>query len=989
MGTTAQVVYTSTFLKPDGTVSQLTFTSDGKMYADGVQFGSTQAGNRFSTCNAFGKVYIAISNGTYGADVPLQYTPEGFLDRVSQDGPGAGPTLGNLSLASSSIASGSRTSNEVTLVTSTPHNLLQGYLATISGVDAFIENLTSIVMDNSTLPNIAVATVPTPHGFVPGTTIAINDVQPTVIGGTMTAWLRTDGIVLVTMSADHGLQIGSTPLVQLNAAGFGPVIVLSVPSLTTFTFANSGGNGSGTSGGVMLPWPVASGTLFTVSEVPSPTTFQFSIIVTDATWTTGDISFDWDGSFYVDSVISPTSFTYPQIGPDATISSGGTVIPTGQLSPGNHSCVEIFLTRTGYLTIPSPPVKLIASGGQYLSLTTAAIGPPNIVARWFAFTGANGGNYFVLPVAPRDPTGNFLIGTSTVIPDNSTTTIVFDFTDEALFAGIAIDIPGNNLFRQEILGPCMSFFSYASRLLPWGERNKIQQFFNMGFEGGVFSSAPNVPLGWTLTGSDGLLTTGDYGLAWKATTATLSQTFYQDDEGIAIAQPNTLYTFRLWVNGTAKATISSVSTGFSATATVTAAGAYGQANFSLKTPSVIPPDFLVTFSTVGTATLDEMEIIFTLNPRRLTTRASYVNNPEAFDGVTGLLGPQGDPHPVWGMEERKDVLCLLTNGPEGSLYETEDTSSGEPVTWDIRHIASKCGLVSVWGVAKFEDWFSWTSDTGLRIFDGATVEKMSQEIQPWWDALNPTGKQFMVLANDPYTRRVYVIGSTAFATNNVMYVMDYRDLNTAGLLANSGTLRVGYSGKVITTDLTRKWSPWSMTMNYCGLLTLSTGEAVMAFCGGTGGNLSTPLHSAVYELQEGEISGVDADYGPFWQNSTYPTYFFVAADDAEQRQLGTHRLNHQFMTLNCSGIGSIFVVPNLDRIGNTGTATRALAVTETMDRDLEFGLNLAAERVSYRICCQPSGPQPAAPDSPAGFRISSLVVGVKTHPFSPIRGKNS
>jgi hypothetical protein len=178
-------------------------------------------------------------------------------------------------------------------------------------------------------------------------------------------------------------------------------------------------------------------------------------------------------------------------------------------------------------------------------------------------------------------------------------------------------------------------------------------------------------------------------------------------------------------------------------------------------------------------------------------------------------------------------------------------------------------------------------------------------------------------------------------------------------------------------------------MNYCGLLTLASGEAVMAFCGGTGVSLADPAHSAIYELEEGVITGIDADYGPFWMHSTYPTYFFVSADEALQKQLGMHRLQHDFLTMNCTGIGSVFVVPNLDRIDNPGKSTRALAVTEDLERDLEFGLGLTAERISYRVCCQPAGPQPAPANAPAGFRLSSMTVAVKTAAFSPIRGRNS
>jgi hypothetical protein len=1100
MGTTAQTVYTSSFLKPDGTVSQLTFTSDGGMYADGVPFGQTHAGNRFFTCNAFGKMYIATSDGLHGADVPLQYTPEGFLDRVSQDGPGAPPTVTNYALPAVALVAGSsgspvtittavpidptqvqtgggpieqdggyqpptfetyytsllfdtstphglnvgdtiaiagnslysigtttvsavdsatefevsyytqsnatgtggtvtfstpllvRTNNTVTATTAVPNGLRVGYKASVSGVPDASQSLTSIVVNNETLNGIATATTPSPHGFVPGDEVAIANVLPAVVGGGVASWSIVGGILTMTTNTPHFLEPGNSVIQSTGTGYLVACFVDTVVSPTVITISVPGATAaSGTVATLTTPFPLPTGTVVTISSVPSSTTFQFAMTGADATFTTGAITFPWNGQFYVTSVLSSVSFTYNQTGPNASIQSGaGMVAPTGQISPGQHSIVEIFRTRTGYLTIPSPPVQITASGGQYLLLTSTAIGPPNVTERWFGITGANGGKYFVLPVPPRDPAGQFAIGTATVIPDNVTNSAIFDFTDEALFAGIGIDQAGNNLLRQQVLGPVLGFFSYGSRLFSWGERNKIQQFKNMGFEGGVFSDTPNNPLGWMVTGTDGILTAGDYGLAWQATTAIISQSAFQDQNGIAIIQPNTQYTYRGWINGVSIATLSSASTRYVSQATIRGAGEFDQLIFSLPTPLTIPSDLILSIEQHGTSTVDEIEIIYTNNPYILNAKASYVNNPEAVDGVTGILGPAGDPHPVFGMEERKDVLCLLTSGPEGSLYETEQTASGEPATWNIRHVASKCGLVSVWGVTKFEDWFCWTSDTGLRIFDGASVDKMSQEIQPWWNSLNPKAKQFTFLSNDPYTRRVYLGGATGTSVvTNAMYVLDYRELNTAGLLANSGTLRIGYSGKVVTTDLTRKWSPWSLTMNYCGLLTQPNGEAVMAFCGGRGSSLATHWTSSVYTLNEGVIDGIDADYGPFWHRSTYPTYFFVSVDEAQQRQVGVHRLLHAFMTSNCTGVGSVFLVPNLDRLGNTGRPTRALSVTEDLARDLEFGLNVAAERISYRVCCQPAGVLPAAPDAPAGFRLSSMTLAVKTDPYSPIRGKNS
>lgn len=762
-----EVIYTSSYYKPDGTVSQLAFTRSGGMFQDGVIFGAprvplvgSDSGYKFFTANAFGKAYVAVSDGNVGADVPLQLTAEGYVDRVSQDGVGGPP-----------------------------------------------------------------------------------------------------GQVLESSTA-------------------------------------------------------------------------------------------------------------------------------GQISPGVHQVVCIFQTRTGYLTAPSPAVSWTASGGKQVQVNNIPIGPSNVIARILAFTGANGANFFYLPIPPQ--VNGVVSGTSTVINDNTTLTASFDFSDEALFAGTAIDIPGNNLFNLQVLGPCLGFFYYASRLFAWGERNKVQNFLNMGFEGGAYYNGglALLPLGWTVNnpGDGGIVTTGDYGWAWMASTTTISQSAYQDRFGIPILQPNTQYTYRAWVSGTSIATLSSASTGFTSSAQLSSiSGEFREVAFSVKTPNVIPPDFTLTLS--GNATIDEVEIIYTLDPYIQSAKVSYVDNPESFDGVTGILGPSGDPHPILGMEERKDLLCLLTAGPQGSLYETQDDPAGEPATWTIRHIASECGLISAWGTTKFEDWFAWTSDTGLRMFDGSNVEKMSQEIQPWWDGINEAYKNLVVLANDPYTRRLYVIAKqiTDPVSTNSMYVMDYRDLNTASLMANAGTLHIGYTGKVVTTDLTRKWTPWTMNINYAGLITVNN-ECFMAFCGGQG---ESSAGGNIYTLAEGVIDGIDDFFGPFWQNSYYSTYFFVSAEEASQNQLSLHRLQHMFMSLNCEGVGSVFVIPNLDRINNPANPTRALAVTPDLARDLEFGLNLAAERISYRVCCQPAGPQPAPPTAPAGFKLSSMTVAIKNHGFSPIRGKNS
>src|SRR5580658_10423653 len=106
------------------------------------------------------------------------------------------------------------------------------------------------------------------------------------------------------------------------------------------------------------------------------------------------------------------------------IGAQGTITPYGQAAPGQHQMQVIYLTRNGYTTAPSPPVKFIANGGQYLSVSNIPIGPPNVVARILAFTGAQGDYFFYIPV-PAQSQGQ-VVSTATQINDNTTTSIVLD-----------------------------------------------------------------------------------------------------------------------------------------------------------------------------------------------------------------------------------------------------------------------------------------------------------------------------------------------------------------------------------------------------------------------------------------------------------------------------------------------------------------------------------------------------------------------------------
>src|SRR6185437_5896342 len=93
------VMSVGTFRQPNGNPLNLSLYSDGKLYQEDVaaapgvitEIASVTPGCRFKMVNAFGRAYMAFSDGKVGTDVPRQYDGTNF-DRLTQDGPGAPPT---------------------------------------------------------------------------------------------------------------------------------------------------------------------------------------------------------------------------------------------------------------------------------------------------------------------------------------------------------------------------------------------------------------------------------------------------------------------------------------------------------------------------------------------------------------------------------------------------------------------------------------------------------------------------------------------------------------------------------------------------------------------------------------------------------------------------------------------------------------------------------------------------------------------------------
>lgn len=1207
--------YAKSYIDPTGIIRNLYLDSAGNFWVENITDAigpeilfSTTPATMARSITANGREYVAISDGAHGQEIPLQITglPNGTvqLDRVTQDGPGAPPSVANLIIAPTQVsASGTpltltivevdpenpdptsgfftsinvytssstagaqigdsvvisgtgtpfdgtygpitgifagspsliqvsgytpagtpfwtgsammtinqgamqRQSNVVTASTTAPNQLQPGYQVQITGALASQvgTGIASIVVDNENNPGIATVTVnlatgQTTHGLVPGNNVSITGVIGVTVGGGIASIGCQGEITSVTTNDPHGLNPGAI----INIDGTGTILdthgvtVAQIISPTIFTYPyaipNSVvENGSGT---VTLVWPVPdtpTPTYFEVIASPTNTTFQVQLSYADGTWTTGEVTFAWDGTFFVQSILPLTvipettlavaitstaatgititsgadiadgdtiqidaeqmnvvsgggttsltvvrgfnattaathliaaevslvqfPFTYQQYGPDATaspVSGSITVTPYGQAAPGIHLFAQAFLRRQGGITAPSPWVQVVLNGGQYVNITNLAIGPPDTEARIVLATGAGGAYFFYIPNPPQE--NGQTIGTATQINDNATTSVILDFADATLLSATGVSTQGNNLANQIVLEGALNFGYYGSRILTIGQRNIIQNLLNMGFDGGYISQTPTLPLGWdTAANVGGMLATGHLGIGfgWSVSVVPtsqcglLTQSLYQDYSGSPIVTADTPFSMRVWLQTTAEASdlafvvkMSSASTGFSTTASVFGGqmftqGSWFQIPFSQNTPVSIPSDLILSIyadsaTTTCTLLVDELSLIFGDDPYLTSAYGSYINNPEGIDGVSGIFGPQDDTHPIYGMQILRSDLYLLTLDPNGRLHQTSQGVT-EPADWVIDEVASNCGLIGVAAITVSqaddstasggEEWFSWYSSDGPRIFGGQSPDKIAQEIQrpagqtfpgapPDLGALNINARLTIWALNDPTQKRMWFgIPTGDASTPSVIWHISYIGLDSADAISSRAPVHLSLSGKMVSSDLGRKWAPWQLAMNGGALMYRQAGQVIPIFFAGR-------MFGNVYALDPDLYT--DDDYGAMVPY--YKTYALPSRDEEQQQQLGGGQKILAKLISTVDFIGELTFTVYYGTLASAWPLTGSGYLSQPTPGpfDIEWTGGMAQGYrffIGFSVTPNPAGTT-ASPTTDVALSITSLTVGLK------------
>lgn len=647
-----------------------------------------------------------------------------------------------------------------------------------------------------------------------------------------------------------------------------------------------------------------------------------------------------------------------QIGPaEAPATADSTSI--GNISAGVHQCTVIFVTTQGFWTAPAPPTVWTAEGGKEVSIANIPTGPSNVVQRLLAFTASGGANFYHVP-------------STMILNDNTTTSLTLDFTDTILLSGTSIDY----LFSQIELPEQLGVIAYAERLFWWGERANMDNWRNLTFDGGWDTSGDGRPLGWQLDPSFGAgasreasdVVWGDaYRITADGVTAArgmIVQNAVADAAGNPLFANKTDYSVRARVKrssglsaGTLRInayspTAGQLGTGL-AVSFMQASTKYQEFTADLLAQQVsLPSDLLLRIYVDGVPApsgesflVDNIEI-FPTNAAQNSSlvRASGTETPEAYDGVTGMMSiAENNGQGIRAAFVLRNNLYFVK---ERSLYVTATDGVNEPALWAVEEASNQVGTPSAHGVGIGEEWVVIAGRSGLYLFDGGTPVKLSQEIQPIWDAINWQAAHHLWVQIDTQHKRILIGVPMGLAIQpNQILMLDYTE---------------GFGDPLSNPpERSRKWSPWTIAANSCGLIERSTGVAQLFL----GTNNSS---GKIYALTPGTYSDDGVSI-----NSYYTTAFLAATGMSGRNLFG-------YLTGYVQGAGSLAITA-LYPGDITSLSLGSWTLGSPASRDMEQFTNVLAERIAYQFGTNSPG---------SWFSVTKFVPWAKPDPFSLVRGTN-
>jgi len=857
---------------------------------------------------------------------------------------------------------------------------------------------------------------------VPG--VQIGD-SITITGAAPSAWNRIwtvagapqNGILSITQTSATG---GVATYTFSQVSGAAPAIGDLVTITNTF-------NGNGVFNVTDSPVASVVGSTFTIINFPQAT-IAAQVENGQAQLSGNIIMVDPGPLYYGQPSAGNPIYGNSTVGGDVVLAPG----ISQSITPGTRQAVVIFKTRQGFLPKPSPPVTFTTlQDSNSITSSSVPVGPPNVIERWIAFTeagqeGSPGAFFYVIP----DPVlaivnGQQVTYSSTVIKDNVSTSATFTFTDNVLLSALEIDVQGNDLFNLIELGSSQWCFAYAQRMLWGGEQNKVYNFLNLTFNGGYVPTPGQspYPLGWTSDATFGIgvaqlknaSVAGSFGsvlyiLNSSGSTQTTygmnTQGAYQDSLGVAILEANTAYSVRVTARIPSGNTAGNLVVDLVRFST---SGGYGNSLGSYTIPfsslktsyqvlsgslmavqASIPSDLVLRFYCTGIANGADIEIdrieIFPTNQPVLTTnvRASYVDNPESFDIISGNLSRDDNPEPFVGAFEMYDQLYLEK---PAARYSTRDVANAEPDGWSIREVSNRTGS---FGPAAFdvgEEWQVSANRDGVYIFSGRQPVKISQEIWRLWEYVNFAAASTVWVRNDTVNRRILVgvpmktpnpwLPNDPIATPTSpshILMLNYLGLDDVTRLEESPQMHTTIFGNLVSVDMRRKWSPWHIACPYADFILRQDGVSRPLFlcCGDSSGNIYQLLDASLQPSDNGKAVNF------FYTTSAIPDL----AKEKQFPQLGNGRKLWTYMQMLAQGGGTLTVafLPNTLYPKYSWTVPSGIPMVAHPTDDYERPLNVSGNRVYAQFSHNASG---------IYADVSRLIMYGAQHPTLAIRGSAS
>lgn len=399
--------------------------------------------------------------------------------------------------------------------------------------------------------------------------------------------------------------------------------------------------------------------------------------------------------------------------------------------------------------------------------------------------------------------------------------------------------------------------------------------------------------------------------------------------------------------------------------------------------------------------MGEVELIFSQNPYNNTlSHWSYALNPEAFAQTTGDLGASDDDSPLQNFSLQKNTGLLHTMEATHEFSDNNFEPGDGGNSWPVNSLTHSVGALSLRACdpGKFgtgdsaEDWDIIASKNGVYIHLGADFYKVAQEMSrtvgtsPFavtWDDINWEAQQTIWVKNVINKRYALIGVPTGSATTpNLVFVLDYREMDTASQIASALPIHITLTGKMKSSDMTRKWTRWNIAAN-SGEVLVRPGNAKELYLGG-GVSPSTGLaYGNLYSLDPAKLS--DDDYGQI--KPYYITYAFIDHDQEQQLQLGSSRHFYRHISAYITGVGLVTITPLVNSLTNAlpPTTPRQLSqdasITNTVGTDLEWSTTIRGQRVFFLIDVSPL---PGTTD--VQMKLQKLIVLMSKDPVALVRG---